>query len=159
MAMLTAGCVRKTRSAARATCRSSASATNISSCLNSMPSAFVKSALGLGEAGPSPRARIFARCHRTRAPGAAEARIVLIVERVVGNGILADVAPDALGAPVGERIDFPEGEPPVPLELPRARTRRGLVAADAGDPRIQRPQLLRQRLNLANGTEIGRAHV
>jgi hypothetical protein len=50
---------------------------------------------------------------------------------------LADVGPDTLVVPVGERVRLPELVPFVPAELRRAGARRRLVAAHAGDPRVE----------------------
>src|SRR5690242_3037076 len=55
---------------------------------------------------PSSRANMFAGRHGARAGRAADARIALVVQPVVGHGVGVEVGPDLLLAPVGERIEF-----------------------------------------------------
>src|SRR5437763_11613726 len=76
------------------------------------------------------------------AGGAADRGISLVVQRVVGELVLVDVAPQVLLAPVGQRIHLPDSALLVTLELGRRRPRGGLLPANAGDPGVyvvQRP--------------------
>src|SRR6266508_6213390 len=77
----------------------------------------VEAALGLLGARPAASAGVLARCRLPGAVGAADRGIALIVERVVGDVVLADVVPDLLLRPVGERVEFPQAEALVPGEL------------------------------------------
>src|SRR6266540_519724 len=73
---------------------------------------------------------------RLRAVGAADRGVPTIVELVVGDVVVDDVAPDVLLRPVGQRIGLPELVLLVPLELGGPRAHRGLLAAEAGDPAV-----------------------
>src|SRR6202040_1334360 len=95
---------------------------------------YVQPAFGFIESRPSPRARIFARLHGPRAIGAPNARIILVVQRVVWHLVLADVIPNLLRSPVGQRIEFYQAELRVPLEFFRIRAGGGLVAANSRHP-------------------------
>src|SRR5881397_4339897 len=108
----------------------------------------VQPALGLGEPGPAPGPGILAGLHRAGAVGAAYARIVLVVERVVGDLVQLDVRPDVLGLPPGERVELDQPELGVPFDQLGVRARRGLLASDAGDPGLVTFQGTRQRLHL-----------
>src|SRR5439155_13706242 len=109
----------------------------------------VQAALRLLETGPAPGARVFARQDRAGAVGAANAWVVLIVERIIEHVVGADVVPDLVPGPIGQRVQFRQLEFGVPLELASALTRGSLVAADAGDPGVELLQLRLQRLDLA----------
>ncbi len=66
---------------------------------------------------------------------AADRRVALVVERVVRQVVLGDVAPHVLVGPVGERVELPQAVLGVPGELGRAGARRRLVAPQARRPR------------------------
>ena len=80
---------------------------------------------------------------------ATDARIILIVKRVIRHAVFPEIAPNLLRSPVGERIHFDQSKFRVPLDLAYGFTRRGLVAADAGDPCVQFLELAAERLNLS----------
>src|SRR4051812_7169491 len=67
----------------------------------------VEAALGLGGAGPSAGAGVFADLDRTRAAErvAANARVALLVERVVGEVVLLHVAVNIALRPREQRAD------------------------------------------------------
>ena len=92
----------------------------------------MSTALGLVLACPATVAT--APGHRARR--AADRLVALIVQRVVRQVVLEDVAPEVLVGPVGERVQLPDAALLVLLELGRAGPRRRLLAADAGDPGI-----------------------
>ena len=92
----------------------------------------VQAALGLAGAGPA----AFAPRAGDGAVRAADRRVALVVERVVGQVVLGDVAPHVLVRPVRERVELPALVLGVPGELGRAGARRRLVAAQAGDPGV-----------------------
>src|SRR5947209_19243888 len=83
---------------------------------------------------PGPAARPATAGKRARS--APDGLVPPIVQGVIRQVVLVDIAPDVLLAPVGDRVDLPDPPPLVALELTRGRARRGLLAADAGDPRI-----------------------
>src|SRR5215218_10092015 len=68
------------------------------------------------------------------AVGAADRREAAVVQRVVGDVMGRDVAPDVLLGPVGQRGGLPLAVGAVPAELGGAGARRRLVAAQPGDP-------------------------
>ena len=86
---------------------------------------------------------------RAGARRAADRRVAAVVERVVRDVALADVVPDLLLRPLGERVELDDrAVVVVDLDLADVGARRPLVAAQAGDPRVERRQVLRQRLTL-----------
>ena len=96
------------------------------------------------DAGPAALAAD-ARDRRVRV---ADRRVALVVQRVVRQPALADVRPAVVVAPVGERVRLPQLVLRVPAELRRVGACRRLVAADAGDPRVEVEQRAVQRLEL-----------
>ena len=76
--------------------------------------------------------------------GAADARVIAIMQRVVRNVVLHDVAPDHFAGPIGQRTDFYQVELRVPVHLVRCGAVAGLferrcykagtVMARIGDP-------------------------
>src|SRR5579862_8491779 len=64
---------------------------------------------------PAPGARILARDHGPRAGRAADRAVALVMERVVGHLEKADIAPDVVLGPLGERIEFCDAVPDVEL--------------------------------------------
>src|SRR3954470_21592351 len=94
-----------------------------------------------------------ARCaglDRARARSAADRGVALVVERVVRDVALAHVVPDLLLVPLGERIELHDrAVVVVDLDLADVRAARPLVAAQAGDPRVERVQVLGERPHLA----------
>src|SRR5919198_1443229 len=107
-------------------------------------------ALELVGAGPAAGALLLARCDRTRARNAADRAVARVVQRVVRNLIDGDVGPDALLAPVGERVHLPDAVALRPLELRCGCSARRLVSADPGDPRVVRRERALERLDLAD---------
>ena len=71
---------------------------------------------------------------RGGAVGAADAGIILIVQRVIGNFVDFDVGPDIGPRPSSQRIDFDQFKFLVPLDQPGIRTGRSLVTPDPGNP-------------------------
>ena len=69
---------------------------------------------------PTSGARVFPRPDRSRAMGAADAGIVLIVKRVVWHAVIVDVAPNLPGRPVHDGIDLDQAELSVPLNAASA---------------------------------------
>src|SRR5579864_3351364 len=92
----------------------------------------------LGRAGlppPSPRARVLAVGHRSRARCASDRFVTLVVERVVGNFVGAEIIPDLLFGPVGQRRELHDSAVVViDLDLTDVRTCGPLVAPKTGHP-------------------------
>src|SRR5260370_40675048 len=87
---------------------------------------------------PSPCAQVLARLDRTRARRAADAGKALVVEGVVRHGVVPDVAPDPVPAPVGERVQLEDAAViGVDLNLPDPATCHGLFAPEPRDPRVE----------------------
>src|SRR5437588_8107202 len=110
----------------------------------------VDAAFELVGAGPAAGALLLVRRGRPGAGDAADRAVAGLVQRVVGNLVDLDVGPDALLVPVRERVELPDPVAVRPLELRSRRAARRLVAADAGDPAVIRPQRLQQGLDLAD---------
>src|SRR5579864_6708421 len=98
---------------------------------------------------PAARARIFARRDGARAWRAADAGIAAIMERVVRYRMLADVTPDVLVGPVGQRIEFLQAVLRVPFLNCQVAASHRLGATLAGDPRVLAGERASQRLDLA----------
>src|SRR5688500_10733321 len=104
-------------------------------------------ALDLGGAGP---ATVRATARRG-AVGAADRGVAAVVQRVVGDVVLADVAPDVLLAPVRERSALELARmPAVGAQLRCVRAGRRLLAPQAGDPGVDPAQRPLERLGLAH---------
>src|SRR2546428_8694561 len=87
----------------------------------------VETAFGLVDSRPTAFAALAGPC----AVGAADRRIAALMELVHWQVVVANVRPDVVVRPVGERARLPELMAVVPAELQRVGARRGLVAADA----------------------------
>src|SRR5262245_25137309 len=88
---------------------------------------------------------------RARARRAADRRVALLVERVRRHLALADVLPDLLLRPLRERVELHDrAVVVVDLDLADVGAARPLVSPEAGDPRVESREVLRQRLHLAD---------
>src|SRR6185369_6974460 len=100
---------------------------------------------------PAPRARILPGHDRLCAMGAADARVVLVMQRVVRHFIDLDVRPYIGPRPTDKRIDLHELEGVVPLDrlgirpgrrlLPPNARNPGIVAVEDAPERLDFPQL------------------
>src|SRR3954469_9146387 len=95
---------------------------------------------------PAPAAAL----RRKRAVGAADRLVAAVVERVIRQIVLVDVGPDLRLAPVRERVDLPQPVQLVVAELRREAAALRLLAAEAGDPGVDRRQRALQRRDLAD---------
>src|SRR5687767_4224145 len=93
-------------------------------------SAAVQPAFRLGKSAPPPSSLVFAEQHRPRARPAANARVTLIVQRVIGNLVLGNKAPDLLLGPVCQRAHLNQAELPVPSDHRRLGAVGALIAPD-----------------------------
>src|SRR5271157_5571212 len=109
----------------------------------------VQPAFGLLETGPPPCPKILACLHLTRAVGASNARITLVVKRIVRYVVRPDVVPHLFPFPVGQGVEFDQAKLGIPLELARVGAGRRLVTADSRDPSVKFTELLGERLDLA----------
>src|SRR5207247_9820800 len=112
----------------------------------------VEPALGFPRAAPAPGALRLARGGGPGAWPAPDARVTLIEERVVGNAVLSDVAPDVGPAPARAWEDFQDRPPGdlVVLEQFRRRAGGGLILAHGADPGVEGCEGPLERLDLAN---------
>src|SRR2546422_4215999 len=100
---------------------------------------------------PPACARLLPGHDRARARSAADRGVAVVVERVVGDVAFAHVVPDLLLGPLRERVQLHDrAVVVVELDLADVRPRRPLIASKAGDPRVERRQMTRERLDLAN---------
>src|SRR5205807_5806340 len=98
---------------------------------------------------PPPRPQVLPRPHRARDRRAADAGEALVVEGVVGHGVVPDVAPDPVPAPVGERVELEDAAViGVDLDLPDLATCHGLLAPEPRDPRVEALEGAAERLHL-----------
>ena len=80
---------------------------------------------------------------------AADRGVALVVQRVVGQVALVDARPEVALGPVGERVVLPHRALVVELDELRVGARGGLLAADAGDPRVGAGQRALERGDLS----------
>src|SRR5207245_7624652 len=86
------------------------------------------------ESAPAPRPPVLIRPHRARAMRATDARIILVVQRIIGHVVGADIFPDLLPIPVRDRIELHQTKFRVPFQLSRSSTRGCLIAANTCNP-------------------------
>src|SRR5262249_1873483 len=90
--------------------------------------------------------------NRARAGGATDARIAAVVQGVIRHLACANIGPDFLSAPVGERVEFQEPVFSV-IGLDRKIVAgNGLRAPQSGDPRPLSGERPAQRLALSHCT-------
>src|ERR1700729_1617853 len=104
----------------------------------------VDAAPGLVQAGPASLTAV-ARAGARLAP---DRPVALVVQRVVGQVALEDIAPQVLLAPVGQRVDLPDPAAVVVLELAGAGAGRSLLATDPRYPRVDVVERALERLDL-----------
>src|SRR3712207_2984663 len=63
-------------------------------------------AVGVGLPPPAPGPLVFARAGRAGAGGAADRAVAALVQRVGGQAVAAQVGPDLVAAPVGQRVEL-----------------------------------------------------
>src|SRR6516164_6431617 len=80
---------------------------------------------------------------------AADARIVLVVEGIVGYIVLCDETPHFLPGPLQQRVDFDQAKLGVALHDAGTTALIGLVGADGADPGGITHNCSPQRQNLA----------
>ena len=107
---------------------------------------------------PATGADILAGLHGARARRAADARVVLVVQLVVGHLVGAQIDPHLALAPVGQRAELDEVVGLVVSLGLQAAARRRLGFAQAGDPGLLAGQHTLQRLDLA-GVAAGLARL
>src|SRR6478672_9431417 len=96
----------------------------------------MQAAFGLGQAAPAPRAVVFTDADGTSAGPAADARVTLVVKRVIGHVVFGDKRPDFLLRPIGQRADFHQAEFLVPADDWGVCPIGALVAADGAGPGV-----------------------
>src|SRR5439155_4111044 len=89
--------------------------------------------------------------NRTGARRAADRRIALVVQRVVGHVVLAHVVPNLVLRPLGERVELHDrAVVVVDLDLADVRPGRPLITAKARDPGVEGGEVPGQRADLAD---------
>src|SRR5882757_270335 len=100
---------------------------------------------------PASGAQVLALLRRPGARRAADRGVALVVERVVRKLVLLHVVPHVFLRPLGERVELHDRPVVVvDLDLADVAARRPLVAAQAGDPRVEAGEVLLQRQDLAH---------
>src|SRR5262249_22277805 len=82
-----------------------------------------------------------------------------VMQRIVGNVVRTDVAPDVCGRPSRQWVVFHDGminrrKRRIILHCRNVHARDALVATLTCDPRIESRQVAAQRLDLANGAAL-----
>src|SRR5689334_9966435 len=109
---------------------------------------------------PAALALVLAGMDGTRAGLAADGDEAAVVERVVGHVVLADVGPDLLRGPVGQRVELEQGpvgraEGGIELDDGDGGARAGaLILALAGHPGLHRAECADERLDLADAAAL-----
>ena len=65
---------------------------------------------------------------------AANAGIIAVVQRIVGDVVFADVTPHHLPSPIRDRVNLNQLKLRVPFQFVSLSSRGGLISADRGDP-------------------------
>lgn len=99
---------------------------------------------------PAAGAHVLAGLDGTGAWFAADARVALVVELVVGHVVLLDVVPHLLLGPRDERVDLDELVHLVPFDDLHVMAGDALVTAQAADPCVQTLKGTSQRFQLAD---------
>src|SRR5215469_1561377 len=97
----------------------------------------MQSTFSLAEPRPTAGACILARLDRTCAMGTSNARIILIVQSIVGNAVAKSILPDHFTGPIGDGADLHQVEFRVPIDFAHLRALGGLAAANGRDPGVQ----------------------
>ena len=119
----------------------------------------VQAALGLGQPGPAAGPRILTRGDRPGAGRATDRRITLGEQQVDRDAVAARVVEHLVEAPGGDRVDLHHLVGVVPLDQRRVSAQRGVLAAQAGDPRLIAGQFAVDRLDLAQPAALRRVAV
>src|SRR5262245_61855523 len=96
----------------------------------------VQAAFLFDRAGPAAGALVFAIRDWPGAGPAADARVALVVERIVGHVILVDETPHIFLGPGEERVDFDQVELGIPVDNIGTGAVARLIAANGADPGI-----------------------
>ena len=99
----------------------------------------VQPALGLRRPAPATGPLVLARADRPRAGPAADARIPLVVQRIVRHALLDDPAPDVLLRPGGQGTDLHQAEFLVPADDRRVGAGGRPGRGECRSPRRQTP--------------------
>src|SRR5262249_43557088 len=87
----------------------------------------MQSAFLLGGTCPAARSLIFPGGHGTRTGPAPDARVALVMKRIVGDLVFGNEAPYVLVGPAQKRIHFDQAKLGVPLHGASLGPMRGLV--------------------------------
>src|SRR5262249_51165445 len=96
----------------------------------------VQAAFLLRRARPAPGALVGPGFDRDGTWPATDARVAVVVQRVVGDVVLEDEVPHVLLRPAHQGVDLDQGELGVPPDDAGLRPVLGLVAANGADPGV-----------------------
>src|SRR5262245_57352004 len=120
----------------------------------------VNSAFQLPLTVPSAAALVRAGDHAASAGDAADARVAVVVERVIRQFVSHDVIPHLPARPGGQRVDLDQAMSRVPFDNADVGPRRRLIPPERSDPGVVASEGLLERLDLADpATEVGVAFV
>ena len=104
---------------------------------------------------PSAAAFVRPGDHAASAGDAADTRVAVVVERVVGQFVSHDVIPNPPARPGGQRIDLDQAVSRVPFDDADVGPRRRLIAPERRDPGVVTLERFGQRHDLADAaTEV-----
>src|SRR5690242_5663032 len=101
---------------------------------------------------PPASSNILAGRYGARARRTANARVALVMQRIIGNAELFKISPYVRQAPVQQWAEFLKTVDSVKFRLSQILSCRRLITTQAGDPCVLSAQSAFQRLHLANMT-------
>src|SRR5215468_4164813 len=105
---------------------------------------------------PSPAAFVRSGGHASSAGDTPDARVAVVVERVIRQFASHDVIPHLPAGPGGQRVDLDQAVSRVPFDGADVGARRRLIASERRNPGVVAPERLLERLDLADATtEVG----
>ena len=99
---------------------------------------------------PAAGADVFAHGNRPGTGRAADGRVMLVVQGVVGDVVGAQVFPHFGFGPFNQRIELPQAVVGVELAVSQVHAGQRLLTTQAGDPGLAAGQRALERLDLAH---------
>src|SRR5262245_66110714 len=99
---------------------------------------------------PSPAAFMRPGDHASSAGDAPDARVAVVVERVIRQFVSHDVIPHLPAGPGGQRVNLDQAVSRVPLNDADVGSRRRLISPERRDPGVVAPERQTERLDLAD---------
>src|SRR5262249_4752683 len=105
---------------------------------------------------PSPAAFVSPGDHASSAGDAPDARVAVVVERVIRQFVSHDIIPHLPAGPGGQRVDLDQAVSRVPFNDADVGSRRRLISPERRDPGVVAPERPTERLGLSGAAGAGR---